>query len=72
MKKTGYEGYSRHGLRKNATIELLEAGCTPDEVKAITGHETTAMIELYGKDVEKKRQATAAIAKLNIAKKNKR
>ena len=34
MKKTGHEGYSLHGLRKNATIELLEAGCTPDEVKA--------------------------------------
>jgi len=45
MKKTGHEGYSRHGLRKNATIELLEAGCTPDEVKAITGHETTEIIE---------------------------
>ena len=72
MTKIGYPGYSLHGLRKNATIELLEAGCTPDEVKAITGHETTAMIELYGKDVEKKRQATAAIAKLNVAKKNKR
>ena len=45
MKKTGHEGYSLHGLRKNATIELLEAGCTPDEVKAITGHITTQMIE---------------------------
>ena len=41
MKKTGHEAYSLHGLRKNATIELLEAGCTPDEVKAITGHITT-------------------------------
>ena len=72
MKQTGHEAYSLHGLRKNATIELLEAGCTYDEIKAITGHETTAMIELYGKDVEIKRQATAAIAKLNVAKKNKR
>ena len=48
------------------------AGCTYEEIKAITGHETTAMIELYGKDIEKKRQATAAIAKLNVSKKNKR
>ena len=72
MVEIGHPGYSLHGLRKNATIELLEAGCTYEEIKAITGHETTAMIELYGKDIEKKRQATAAIAKLNIAKKNKR
>ena len=65
------EGYYPHGQRKNATIELLEAGCTPDEVKAITGHEIAALIELYDKDVEKKLQATAAIAKLNVAKKKK-
>ena len=65
-------GYSLHGLRKNSTIELLKAGCTYDDIKAVTGHGTTAMIELYGKDIEKKRQATAAIAKLNVAKKSKR
>jgi integrase len=53
MLEIGHPGYSLHGLRKNATIELLEAGCTYDEIKAITGHETTAMIELYGKDIEK-------------------
>ena len=71
MKKTGHEGYSLHGLRKNATIELLEAGCTPDEVKAITGHITTQMIEKYGREVSKRRQAKAAIVKLTDAKKNK-
>ena len=71
MKKTGHEGYSLHGLRKNATIELLEAGCTPDEVKAVTGHITTQMIEKYGREVSKRRQAKAAIVKLTDAKKNK-
>jgi hypothetical protein len=71
MKKTGHEGYSLHGLRKNATIELLEAGCTPDEVKAITGHITTQMIEKYGREVSKRRQAKAAIVKLTDAKKTK-
>ena len=71
MKKTGHVGYSLHGLRKNATIELLEAGCTPDEVKAITGHITTQMIEKYGRAVSKRRQAKAAIVKLTDAKKNK-
>jgi len=71
MKKTGHEGYSLHGLRKNATIELLEAGCTPDQVNTITGHITTQMIEKYGREVSKRRQAKAAIVKLNDAKKNK-
>ena len=51
--------------------ELLEAGCTPDEVKAITGHITTQMIEKYGREVSKRRQAKAAIVKLTDAKKNK-
>ena len=71
MKKTGHEAYSLHGLRKNATIELLEAGCTPDEVKAITGHITTQMIEKYGREVSKRRQGKAAIVKLEDARKNK-
>lgn len=76
MKELAHRGtsrprYSLHSLRENATIELLEAGCTYDEIKEITGHETTAMIELYRKDIEQKRQAWSAIAKLNVAKKNK-
>tara|TARA_Y100000588_G_scaffold294514_1_gene314471 strand:+ start:1195 stop:1398 length:204 start_codon:yes stop_codon:yes gene_type:complete len=48
-----HDGYSLHGLRKNSTIELLKAGCTYDDIKAVTGHGTTAMIKLYGKDIEK-------------------
>lgn len=58
------QGFVFHGLRKNAVVNLLEAGCTPDEVKAITGHETTAMIDHYGKGVNQHKQARAAIAKL--------
>jgi hypothetical protein len=41
------------------------------EVKAITGHITTQMIEKYGHEVSKRRQAKAAIVKLSDAKKNK-
>ncbi|WP_419797607.1 MAG: tyrosine-type recombinase/integrase [Terasakiella sp.] len=52
-----------HGLRKNATVMLLEAGCSVDETKAITGHKTTAMIEHYGKGINQERQANAAMAK---------
>ena len=46
-----------HGLRKNATGALLEAGCTPEEVKSITGHRTTQMIDKYAIGVRQKRMA---------------
>ena len=38
---------------------------------SITGHITTQMIEKYGREVSKRRQAKAAIVKLTDAKKNK-
>ena len=52
-----------HGLRKNAVITLLEAGCTPSEVAAITG-QTLQMVAHYAAKVSQKRLATAAIFKL--------
>lgn len=58
------QGFVFHGLRKNAVVNLLEAGCTSDEVKAITGHISTSMIDHYGKGVNQRKQAQAAIAKL--------
>lgn len=41
-------GSSPHGLRKNAVNALLECGCTPAEVAAITD-QSMAMIEHYAK-----------------------
>ena len=38
-----------HGLRKNATIALIEAGCSPAEAQAITGHETLDMLRGEGR-----------------------
>lgn len=46
-----------HGLRKNATQALFELGCTPQQVQAITGHETLEMISHYGKGANQKRMA---------------
>lgn len=60
----GGEGYSMHGWRKNATVALLEAGCTEDQVKAITGHTTSGMVQLYGRAVNRKTQAKEAVGKL--------
>ena len=36
-----------HGLRKNATVALIETGCTEAEAKSITGHKITQMITKY-------------------------
>ena len=53
-----------HGLRKNATINLLEAGCTNSQVKAITGHSTGQMVNLYAAKVNQRRQAREAMNKV--------
>ena len=53
-----------HGLRKNATINLLEAGCTNSQVKAITGHSTDQMVNLYAAKVNQRHQAREALDKV--------
>jgi len=53
-----------HGLRKTAARKLAEAGCTTEEIKSITGHVTGSMVDKYTKGANQKRQASAAILKL--------
>ncbi|HLN24751.1 MAG TPA: tyrosine-type recombinase/integrase [Patescibacteria group bacterium] len=53
-----------HGLRKNATVGLLEAGCTAKLVQSITGHATMEMVELYGRRVNQKKLAREAMTLL--------
>ena len=53
-----------HGLRKNATIALIEAGCTPQEAQAITGHDTLDMLSHYAKRVNQAQLAETAMKKL--------
>lgn len=55
--------YVLHGFRKNATINLLECGCSTEEVKAITGHSTDAMVGHYGRRVNQARLAGEAMRK---------
>lgn len=63
MRQIGAEGYSLHGLRKNAVNTLLEAGCSEGEVGAITG-QTTQTIRHYARRVNQKRLAESAMRKL--------
>lgn len=65
--RAGVKGVSLHGLRKNATIELAEAGCTEAEIKAITGHETSEMVALYSKRANQRKTAQAARRKTEAA-----
>lgn len=58
-------GRNIHGLRKLASTRLAEAGCTPHEIAAITGHRTLAMVALYTRSVDQERAADAAIVKLS-------
>jgi integrase len=52
--------YVTHGLRKNATIELYEAGCDDEMVKAVTGHSGVEMLKKYGGQVRQRELATRA------------
>ena len=45
--EAGLPNCSAHGLRKVATIRLIEAGCTPHEAAAITGHDSIRVLEIY-------------------------
>lgn len=57
-----------HGLRKNAVISLLEAGCTVAEVSGITD-QSLQMIEHYAQKVSKPSLGRAAVVKLDAARK---
>jgi len=59
----GLKGYSLHGLRRNAVTRMLEAGCSPSEVSAVTG-QSLAMVEKYAIDINQRKLARSAIAKL--------
>lgn len=51
------------GLRKAACRQLAEAGCTPHEIAAISGHITLAEVQRYTKAVDQAALARAAAKK---------
>lgn len=55
---------SFHGLRKAASVRLAEAGCTPHEIAAITGHASLKEIVRYTKTADRKRLAASAMEKV--------
>jgi len=53
-----------HGLRKAAARRLAEAGCSANEIAAITGHATLAEVARYTKAAEQRKLAKAAMTRL--------
>lgn len=58
------EQASAHGLRKACCRRLAEAGCTPHQIMAITGHKNLAEVTTYTKAADQKRLAISAMATL--------
>lgn len=59
----GFSGYSPHGLRHAAAKGLIQAGCTPDMVMAITGHKNRSQLDRYLQELEQETLAEQAMAK---------
>ena len=53
-----------HGLRKTAARQLAEAGCSEQEIQAVTGHATSRMVAHYTKGADQRKRAASAITKL--------
>lgn len=56
-----------HGLRHTAASALAEAGCSEEEIKSITGHESSSSVAVYVRQARKTRIAANAMAKLERA-----
>jgi integrase len=60
--EAGLRQCSMHGLRKLAATRLANAGCTFDQVKAITGHKSASEVLRYTRAADQERLARQAIA----------
>ncbi|MCP1243226.1 tyrosine-type recombinase/integrase [Acetobacter lambici] len=58
------EQCSPHGLRKAAARRLAEAGCSANQIAAITGHKRLADVAHYTKAAEQRKMAEDAMSRL--------
>jgi integrase len=54
---------SAHGLRKAACRRLAEAGCSVNEIAAISGHKSLSEVQRYTEAVDQERMARHAMAR---------
>ena len=64
VQAAGLANLSAHGLRKSISRRLAEAGCTPHEIMAITGHRNLKEVELYTAAANRRRMAQSAMGRL--------
>jgi integrase len=62
--EAGLPECTSHGLRKLCLIRLAEAGCTVNQIAAISGHKDLREIQLYVEAADRKRLARDGIARL--------
>ncbi|WP_425907742.1 tyrosine-type recombinase/integrase [Nitrobacter sp. TKz-YC02] len=55
---------SAHGVRKATSAALAEAGATPHEIMAVTGHQSIKEVDRYTKAANRGKSADAAMRKL--------
>jgi integrase len=61
--RAGLKGLSPHGLRKAACRRLAEAGCSANEIAAISGHASLNEVSRYTRAADQERMARNAIAR---------
>jgi integrase len=61
--RIGLKGLSAHGLRKAACRRLAEAGCSVNEIAAISGHRSLNEIARYTRAADQARMARNAMAR---------
>lgn len=63
IRKAGFDGLTFHGLRKAAASKMAESGCTVEELAAITGHKSLAVVAHYIKAADQAKLARRAMEK---------
>ena len=58
------KGCRLHGLKKGGMRRRAEAGNTPHELMAFSGHKSLSMVQLYTEAVRKKKLAASGAAKM--------
>jgi integrase len=66
-KRIGLKGCSPHGLRKAACRRLAEAGCSANEIAAISGHKSLNEVARYTRAADQARMARNALARTKMA-----
>lgn len=59
--EAGLTDRTPHGLRKAGSRRLAEAGCTPHQIMAVTGHKNLSEVTLYTASADQERLAEEAI-----------